>query len=277
MDTIVGIVIYQKAISYLEECLESLEKQSDKNFRIVLVNDDIPSEIAGEKLKKIQKDFPNEIILVDKYGQGLEPYLLRVELIKTAYREQADILIFLDCDDRASENRVECIRRQFDAEYTFFYNELLDFDGKPVMPPMPDYTTSCKAIGECNYLGMSNGAIHLRKLSSDFIETLNEGKTNIFDWYLYSRILLEVGKGKKIKGCYTYYRIHEGNVAGRSISSKDAVEKELAIKIRHYSLLREKSSYYKELQRKYLQAKPEDIIPEMSEGYWWSLINYHYV
>lgn len=274
MDIIVGIVAYQKAFLYLEECLMSVERQNDEDFTVILINDDIKISKVQELLKKFGESFCSKVIIIDRYDEKLKPYLLRIEMIKEAYYRKADILVFIDCDDKMSENRIKCIRQQFEPEYAFFYNELLDFQGKAVMSALPDYTMDYQDIGEYNYLGMSNGTINLQKFSLDFIESLKDGKTNIFDWYLYSRILLEKRSGKKIQNCYTYYRIYEENIAGQNRYNRNGLERELEIKIQHYSLLKKKSDYFNDLFIKYSKIKVEDVILRKGNGYWWGLINY---
>ena len=274
MKIIVGIVVYEGAVQFLEECLKSLENQTSSNFMVMLVNDNIAISDLGEILEKLNKNFCNKLIIVNKYGENLSPYLLRIELIKEACQRHADLLVFLDCDDKASDNRIECICQQYEPGYAFFYNELLDFQKRSVMPLLPDYTRNYRDIGEYNYLGMSNGTINLRMLSWDFIESLKDGKTAIFDWYLYSRILLERGSGKKIQRCYTYYRIYDGNIAGKVQVNKEEIERELAIKIQHYKLLSDKDEYFSDLLLKYSQIKVEDINLGIRKGYWWSLISY---
>lgn len=81
-----------------------------------------------------------------------------------------------------------------------FYNELLDFNGNSIMKELPDYTLNYRDIGQSNYLGISNGAIFLKGISQAFIESLGKVETRIFDWYLYSRLLLNEKKEKRLMG-----------------------------------------------------------------------------
>jgi hypothetical protein len=81
-------------------------------------------------------------------------------------------------------------------------------------------------ILECNYLGFTNCAININQISREFIDSLYEGRTEIFDWYLFSRILLNGGKGKRINGTATLYRLYDNNIAGIPKHTKKALEKE---------------------------------------------------
>lgn len=272
MKVAVGSVIYAGALEYLTDFLQSLEEQSDQDFSIMLLNDNVPLVQLQSVISKQCKDLEKKIHIVDKYGQNRKIHELRVDMLKAAYEEEIELLIMLDIDDMASVNRVACTREQFDSRYTFFYNELLDFSKKPVMPELPQYTQKAMDIAESNYLGMSNGAIFLRNLTMDFIESLYQGESSVFDWYMYTRLLLNGAIGKKIEGAYTYYRIYDGNLAGRSVASPQMIEKELQVKRRHYYLLSGFCDTYKELYKSYQDTERNEIVPEEENGYWWSLI-----
>ena len=57
MKIIVGIVVYEGAVQFLEECLKSLENQTSSNFMVMLVNDNIAISDLGEILEKLNKNF----------------------------------------------------------------------------------------------------------------------------------------------------------------------------------------------------------------------------
>ena len=273
MKTAVGSVIFEEASEYLGDFFESLEKQTDQDFSVILINDNISSEHLEKIMADVSPQIKDKLYIGDRNGKKLSPGLLRVELLQEAFLQKTDLLIMMDCDDKASENRVSCIKEQFDPAYTFFYNELLDFNGKSVMKQLPAYTLDYRDIGQRNYLGMSNGAIYLKGIAQEFIESLREGETRIFDWYLYSRLLLDEKKGKKITGCCTYYRIYEANLAGKCDYSKQAIEKEIAIKREHYRLLAPYATYYKNMLEIYNRACAENFERKETTGYWWSLTN----
>lgn len=273
MRTVIGSVIFEEAAGYLEDFFVSLEKQTDQDFTVMLVNDNIRSEYLEQIVEQIPQKLRQRVVIVDKSGEKLMPCRLRVELLQSAYERGDELLIMMDCDDKASENRISCVREQFDAQYTFFYNELLDFDGKRVMQHLPAHTLDYRDIGEKNYLGLSNGAIYLKSLSKEFIQSLKAGETKVFDWYLYSRLLLDGKKGKRVDGCYTYYRIYEENLAGKCVYSKAAIDKELAVKRQHYGLLAQYNQYYEDLLEKYTEITAEDVKARETGGYWWSLID----
>lgn len=273
MKTVVGSVVYKEAIRYLPDFFLSLQRQEDQDFTVLLVNDNIAAEELRELIRRYGQELAERIEIADRNGAGLKPYLLRIELLKAAHERGDVLLVIMDCDDIASENRISRIKEQYDAQYAFFYNEMLDFEKTPVMQELPAVTGRYSDIGEWNYLGMSNTAIYMPALSEQFIDSLCEGDTAIFDWYLYSRLLLAGKTGKKTEGCCTYYRIHEDNLAGRNHYDEAEVEKEIEIKKRHYGLLEKYDAYYGRLLRTYenLDASQAEIHRE-GNGYWWSLV-----
>ena len=270
MKIVVATVIFNEAVEYLPDFLESLYEQTDSQFDIILVNDNISDEKLNEIKQCVLKQFYNRFTIVDKSDFALTPAQLRVEMIKSAFELKYDLLIMQDCDDMAEKNRVKHIRDQFESEYGFFYNELRDFSGKVVMPTLTRQTLDYRDIVEYNYLGMSNGAINLRRLTKDFIDSLKNGETAIFDWYMYSRMLLKGEKGKKIEDTYTFYRIYESNIAGRCNHSQEAINKEVDVKKKHYRLLEGYEERYKKLATLYENNQYFEI-NENENGYWWSL------
>lgn len=270
---VVGTVVYKQALEYLTDFLDSLVEQTSQDFDVMILNDNVSFVELKSVVMKYPKIFQKKILLIDKLEKQLEPYVLRIELFKEAFTRNYDLLVIMDCDDKASKNRVECIQQQFESQYTFFYNELRNFEGEMVMPELPRYTLSNQAISECNYLGMSNTTLYLKKLSLDWIESLKEGRTSIFDWYLFARLLLSQATGKKILDAYTYYRIYDQNIAGRNTYSKELLEREVSIKIEHYKLLSGYGDYYKHLLEKYENLDIQHIVIQPENGYWWSLID----
>lgn len=274
MKVIFGSVIYQEALKYLNDFFESLECQTEKSFEILLINDDIPEEKLQEQLKN--HPLLLEQVIVINHEKKKYNYQLRIRLLKEAYQRGADLLILGDCDDKFSADRIEKHMQAYDKGYAFFYNKLLDWNGQEVMPTIPKNTRDIMDIGEKNYLGLSNTSINMKQISLSFIDSLNNGKTSIFDWYLYSRILLNGGKGKYVNVAITYYRIHAQNLAGRTNWSKENINKEINVKLDHYQLLKQYHPYLKKMFILYSNINKEDIERYticQEKNYWWGLIN----
>ena len=274
MKVMVASVVYLEALDFFDEFINSLKSQDSQCFEILLINDNINQCFLKKKLKDYDAQFLRRVSIVDKSVELLEPYELRIQIFKEALARNIDLLILLDCDDLAKDNRVSCIIGQYNEEYAFFYNDILSFDGKEIMPGIPEITDRIDGILECNYLGLSNCAINMRQITAEFIKSLYEARTLVFDWYLFSRILLDKRKGKKINGTCTYYRIHEKNIAGMLSSEKSRLEKERRIKIIHYQLLKKYDRRFLELLHKYenmdidfKQTDMRNILP-----FWWNML-----
>lgn len=262
-----GTVIYTQAREYLPELIDSIEAQTDKDFEILIINDNYPpTELNGlgiSTLKNAQ--------IVDYYGKNLTPGLLRIELIEQAKKAGFDLLIVGDADDTFSPNRVESVRAAYeiDKKAVFYYNSLATKDGIEVLKNMPAKTCDIHQISQCNYLGMSTTAINLSMLSYDFIDSLKQGDCRIFDWYLFSRIVLDLGYGVYVDDAKTIYRIHEGNIVG--ISHDLTQERE--VKLAHYKNLAKHYPYFKYLYEKLEKLDLTKIdTSESLNGYWWSNI-----
>ncbi len=251
MKTAFGSVIYPGALSYLKDFFKSLKNQQNQNFDIILINDGISSSVLLKEFNEYFEFFQQRLKMTETGMRGGEPYQLRIELLHQVKGLAYDLFILGDCDDIFPVHRVGNIIKQYDKRYTFFYNELLDFSNRHVMPELPEITEKIEQIMEFNYLGLTNTALNMNNIKTEFIESLGQGQTNIFDWYLFSRILLNGGTGKRVKDTFTYYRIYDDNIAGMSNGSKEDLEKERAVKIKHYQMLQDYDERYKALLEKY--------------------------
>lgn len=267
-----GTVIYKNAFRFLPDFAKSLKYQDTDDFKILIVNDDC----GIDEIQMIMDCFfPKERFEIINTSNLYKPYELRVLLIQQAKDNGGDLLILGDCDDWFSNNRVSSCMKAYTEykEYDIFYNELRKADGSMVMSELPNFTERIDDILESNYLGLSNTSIRLSKLDERFISSLREGKTMVFDWYLYSRLLLLGLKAKKVNEGYTYYRIHENNFAGEPLQNDDAIEKERRIKEEHYSLLIQHGDFFRDLKDDYSEANKNHLeINNNGKKYWWNTL-----
>ncbi len=265
-----GSVIYHDVLQYFNEFIDSIERQTIDNFEILLLNDGIPEEEFKNRIYPIQRR-----CRIIQYGIKYTPAQLRVKLIQEAKKYGADILVIGDADDLFSNNRIESTVITFKtySDAAFAYNECRLFNGNSVMTEIPEQLSDIKEIAERNFLGMSNTAIRISVLDNQFIDTLWECDSFVFDWYLYTRMLLEGYKGVKVKEAYTLYRLHDRNFAGLPVISKESIRREIEIKIKHYGLLRKRDSLFERLYNCYCEGKIQrkrqarDI---NSNYYWWN-------
>ena len=271
-----GTVIYPSAIQYFKENIISLQCQTNKDFFILIINEVIDSN----EIKKMMACVENAYYIVEAKNKD-NPVLNRIQLLNDAIKFGGDLLIIGDCDDLFSSDRagkiIDAYNRYSDA--SFFYNKIVYIDGSDAMPKLPEKTDSLYDVAQYNYLGMSNTAINLKKLDDNFLNSLNECCSNIFDWYLYSRIILNSGYGIKINDACTKYRIYGGNIAGVRSFSRENLLYEYTIKKKHYEMLAKYDMLFEDLLKKISNLDIDELYInynnaeyEKNRHYWWDLI-----
>lgn len=264
---IFGSVVYKSAEKYLKDFFTSLEQQGNELFSILLLNDDI----GDADLKSIVSPYALHIECIEYRNRT--PVQLRIELLRQAKLRQADLLILGDCDDYFSYNRVQNIINIYEEhlDKAFFYNDLVNMNSERLMPELPKEVIRFEDIGEYNFLGLSNTAVNIDKLSYEFIESLKEYHYYIFDWYFYSRILLLGLSGVKVQNCNTIYRLHENNLAGIAEMSCADIEREITVKKQQYECLEKYNSYYALKLQRYQDKNQLEILDKQKQHYWWNL------
>ncbi|MBB6454539.1 hypothetical protein HNQ94_003028 [Salirhabdus euzebyi] len=277
MNVAFGTVIYEEGFDYSLEYIKSLNQQTYNDFDLLLLNDNLSKnklDFITDNLKVTPKIYQGT--------NGLKPHELRVELIQIAKSKNYDIIIFGDFDDVFSEDRIASIMMEFNEDFGFFYNDLysLEFNNK-FFSELPDITQNIDSILESNYVGLSNSALNLNLVNQKIICDLNQCSNTIFDWYLYSLLLLLGLKGKKIKNGKTFYRLHSLNVAGKSENTLQDLMKEIEVKVRHYHSLSNKSIIFNEKLNNYQRLKHSiesfeinimDYV-DYDNDYWWGKLN----
>lgn len=262
-----GSVIYPNGVTYADVFFDNLEKQSRKDFILLLLNDGVDKDILTDIVKK--HNINTEII---SYSDKYTPAELRIELLKEAKCRQADYLVLGDIDDMFSHNRVQVCINAFESDnrFEFIYNKFLLMDGKNAMPELPAETNKLENILEYNYLGLSNTALSMKRISEKYIDSLHECKSQVFDWYFFSRLLLGGMIGRFVEDAITYYRVYEDNYAGIPSMVESMVGKEISVKVEHYKSLRQYGIVFEELYKAYTSNSFE-INTRSSQYYWWNL------
>ncbi|SFN77535.1 Glycosyl transferase family 2 [Pseudobutyrivibrio sp. UC1225] len=270
MRTAFATVIYKQAREYLEDFLKSLDVQTDKDFDLLLVNDNY-SDLELDEIQKILDSMTISYRILDISQQRLSIAGTRIEMLGCAKDLGYDLVILGDADDTFSIDRVEKFKNAYkkNRNATFFYNKLVFDNGKDVFNTIPKQIDNIKNISQCNFVGLTSSAINLNSdiITQEFIDSLKESDSPVFDWYLFSRIVLEKGVGVYVEDATSIYRISDNNMVG---VSRD-VKKEYDVKIVHYSNLAKKDKYYKKLLEK-LEGLDINKLTENPnhQGYWWS-------
>lgn len=111
---------------YLKKCLDSLEKQTFKDFEIIVVNDG-STDNSMEILSKYEKKYDN-IKIINQKNQGLS--MARNNGVK---KVRGKYLLFVDSDDYVEKNLLKEVNRALgDAEVLRFQIVTEDADGRNV-------------------------------------------------------------------------------------------------------------------------------------------------
>lgn len=265
MNIIFGTVFYERAYDFLPDFVSSVDNQTSKTFKVLIINDGIEHSKLEELLKGVS--FKYEII---QYVEKYNPSELRVKLLIEARNRNADLLIMGDADDMFSSDRVECIIETLvlNENYVFFYNNIKTMSGDDIFPELP---TEIKEIGDIcdyNFLGLSNTAIRINSIDMETIESFFEGRQEIFDWYLFSRILLDGKIGKYVNNAVTYYRYHDNNLVGNQDKTDDIIKREVSVKKNHYKSLKNRSLLMKKKYSDYMRGNYLRV-ETSGHHYWW--------
>ncbi len=265
-----GSVIYNKAKEYLPDFFASLSRQTCKDFLLLLLNDGIKKEDLDQYLES----YPGKIRIVTA-DDGKSPAELRLDLIMLAKEMNIELLVLGDCDDVFSDNRIQKLESLYkgNPDFSFYYNTIVTLDKTEELQELPPEIHDFRGIGESNFLGLSNTALNLEKIVYPYRYHF-EGE--IFDWYFFSRLLLDGLTGLFAEGCCTYYRIHGENIAGIADNNRADIEKEVQVKRFHYDHLMKYDDYYRKLSELY-HHNGWIIRKKEGKGFlWWNLTSSSY-
>ena len=216
---IYGTVIYETRFlnRYLEEFLQSVKNQTYQDFLLLLINDDVSPSRLVDLIDALHINL--ELDIVNTNG-ALSPARLRERLVQEAYKRDGDLLLFADFDDTVTENRVQEVVRQI-GDFSFSYQDFYIVDsGNTIISDRSFYKTrdipetldTVMPLMNSNFLGLGGLTLNLRKL--DFANIHIPDDILAVDWFLPTRILLDGGKGREIKGAYSFYRQHSDSFIG---------------------------------------------------------------
>ena len=239
-------MVYPGSIIFLDEFLGSLEKQTDKDFDLLLVNDgvkELEKKLEGFKLK-----------CQIKPGSGT-PASLRKKNIAWALESGFDTVIFADSDDTFEDSRVE-ISKASVKRNRFIFNELVLF-GEIMPSPKPVLSARFaegekvgeKTLLDKNFLGLSNVALSADKLADVFSDIPD--KITAYDWALFTKALHRGAQAVFTGKTKTFYRQHSANLASLSDLSDENISKGVRIKAEHYSAVLALGDNYREYKNRF--------------------------
>lgn len=225
-------VIYKGVEKFLDDYFCSIDKQTYNNFDTLIIEDEFKLPV---------KYFRDRLICIEVVNKSIAE--IRSIGINYAKTNNYDLIIFTDCDDFYSPNRVEIIVYLI-INSDFVVNRIIPVDsfGKTLELQSNIDTNfynklSFNGIIEKNYFGLSNTAIKVNSLPIDFYLPKD---IIAVDWWLYSFMLVNKRIFQYSDKAFTYYRQHTSNLVG---AINDLDEKKLInglnIKLIHYKYLAE--------------------------------------
>lgn len=216
---------------YLHDFFRSLQKQTYKDFDVLVLNDKF------EYLDKLIKPYTDlNIIILPYSGTPAQNRKYSIDYIK---EKNYDIAVFGDSDDYFSTNRIKKSIELLD-DYDIVVNDLSLFntDGiyidKYISNRIANKTNiTIDMIKDKNIFGLSNTAVRV-----DILSEMNFDRELIaVDWYMFSKLLLDGNKAVFTNETLTYYRQYSLNTVGIGDITKDIIERGIEVKLMHYSLL----------------------------------------
>lgn len=286
----VGAVVYQGAWQYLEEFFKSIANQKmtgNRAFDLLILNDDCDINELNNLVSGIITDGMYKILDYSSRERKMSPAIFRMELLKQAKNLGKELLVVGDCDDVFTPGRVDaCMIAAGDQrEYAFYYGDLTLNDGSNVFKALPKTISKedvIEKLAQGNFLGMGTCAIDMRLLSDEYIESLCDVDVTAYDWYLFTRLVMDIAPGKYVTNAAMIYRLYEGNAAGVVTEyNQKNISREIAFKRSHYAILGKHYIEFKKLSERfemlYLDGNEDLVFWEKyrgrnDKGLWWNLI-----
>ena len=202
--------IYPSVEEYISYFIESLNNQTDINFELVVHNDGV------EGIEKYFDSCSFPVKIVESRKEEL--FGIRIWTFNYCLNNGYSHLILGDSDDFFSSNRIE-VSKELLMKYDMVVNDVTLVNSEGVIYESRVFSRRIyhnslicyENIADYNFIGFSNSAF-----SIEVIKLITDCSTNskVVDWFFFTILLL---KGKSMifsTDTVTYYRQHEGNIAG---------------------------------------------------------------
>ena len=205
--------VFPKNKRFLKSFFNSLSTQTNKNFDLVIVNDNF-------KNLNFYKDLYSNLNILD-INSSNTPAKNREVGINYCIDNNYEVLLFGDSDDYFKDNRIEKSLELL-KKSDVVVNDLSLFNRNGVYKK--NYLSNrlknldiidLEFIKDKNIFGMSNTAIKLKGLKKvSFDNTINA-----VDWYFFKKMLKKGCKGIFTNETETFYRQHKNNTIGLQVKN----------------------------------------------------------
>ena len=193
---------------FLIDFFDSLSRQTYDKFDVLVVNDGYKNFIS------IKKRYQNLSIIELTFSDT--PAKNREYGINYCIDNKYDFLIFGDCDDYFSENRVEELLKNL-VTFDVVVNDLILFNDNGIYEKMYisnriEHKTKIdyEFIENKNIFGFTNTAIKLKKLNKVSFESFLVA----VDWHFFRQLLKNGWSAVFINTAFSFYRQHSDNIVG---------------------------------------------------------------
>lgn len=259
----VVIFIYEKADKYFDDLIYSLNRQTTKNFEVLIFNDNV---------RKPKERFKNLLVPYKIYEINEDcPAGIRFKALKILSGLTYESYIFQDCDDCLSDNRVEVVNGIL-QNFNLVVNDLDIIDEHSIKIQQKIWNNRFQQSKIFNYLDIENynfvgfGNTSLSRCLLNFLPSISTSNLVATDWVVFYFILKESKEcGYFTSNCSTFYRQHSNNSIG--IADESKVQDIIEVRRKHYKLvgLEDKINEHEESEF-YL---PEHHLHEYP--FWWEL------
>ncbi len=267
------LYIYPGIEKYLNDLIRSINNQSNKEFDIIIFNDN------ANNLNVLFKDLEIHYSIVGVTGSINQ---IRFDSLKILRDIKSEYIIFQDADDFMAENRIEENLKAL-RNYDLVVNDLcLVNENSQIMENSywakrlgNDFEFDEKFLRDKNIVGLGNTSINKSLLIDPRLSF--SPLPLAFDWFLFYQILeLNNLKALFITSTTTYYRQHQDNIAGIKKLDFPRLKHILNVKNAHYNALSnigfdfEKELYQlNQIQVNLIDFLKFDSIKENINLLWW--------
>jgi hypothetical protein len=251
-------VIFPNNLVYFNDFLDSLNRQTFKEFSLILFNDGCEIEILKKYLNHFNIKF--NIINVN----SISPVQIRNLMINYVIENDIDIAVFGDTDDYFEENRIQVSIDKL-KKFDIVVNELVLFKDKTILEKKylskrfsNNSVITLEDILKKNIFGLSNTAINC-----SIIKEINFDEDLIaVDWFLFSVFLLNNATAIFTNESYTYYRQHNENTVGLGNDNYETLASAIKVKKVHYKAMSKKDLKFNSFLSEIicLEAKIDNLV-----------------
>lgn len=271
------LYVYSGLEKYLDDLIDSINNQTIKGFDIIIFNDNL------NNLNQLFSNIQVQYTVIKVEGTINE---IRFNSISDIIKLGAEFIIFQDADDFMAKNRIEENVKAL-RSYDLVVNDLTLVNENAQIIENAYWAKRLgngfefdeKFLRDKNIVGLGNTAMKKSLLKET---RLNFSPFPLaFDWFLFYQIFkLNNLKALFITNTTTYYRQHQGNVAGMKKLDIPRLNHVLNVKNAHYNALSDLGFDFKKelLQLKRIQVAMIDFLEFNSDLknfnlLWWEETN----